>query len=350
MLASCILHFTFCILHSFLLTAAYPGTQPLGLTRHLVTASPLVGERRFGYDDRMEPDLAYPPAPGGAVPFSAARLAVWLPAAIVLGGLAGGAAAVCQTYFSPAILFPLLVGFVLGGMLVGLMRLTQTAHRKTVYLGTLLALAAAVFGEHYGSYQWEMMRVRRAAEKALGEKNAAFLRSLPPDAGTPLQPVGFWDFLRHKARDGRPVMGESRLHGRLAWLSWALDGLLMLAAAAFLVVPATRQPYCGQCRTWYHTIRAGRVNMTDAHRLAESAAMEAAPDRCRRVHYRLTTCDAGCGLTGFELWWYEAKRVDRGPRSLQVWLDHDRRNQVTTVLDELAAQRRKRRSPRGLNP
>ena len=119
--------------------------------------------------------------------------------------------------------------------------------------------------------------------------------------------------------------------GWAAWLSWAIDGLLVAAAALAMVVPATRLPYCNGCGTWYRTIRAGRTPQAVAQRLAPVAA---APldIPAKGVRYRLSCCQGGCGPTRLELFWETVGRSD--PASLDVWLDAWQRNAATQALDE----------------
>ena len=87
-------------------------------------------------------------------------------------------------------------------------------------------------------------------------------------------PADLADYLRQEAARGRPVMRQWKLRGGAAWLSWAIDGLLTLFAAVAMVVPATRLPYCNACRSWYRTIRGGRVPQATAQWMAAAAGIE----------------------------------------------------------------------------
>ena len=126
-------------------------------------------------------------------------------------------------------------------------------------------------------------------------------------------PESFADYLRRQADRGRPLTATWSLTGWQAWLSWAVDGLLVAAAALAMVIPATRLPYCNGCGTWYRTIRAGRTPQAAAERLADVAAATLdAP--AKWVRYRLSCCQGGCGPTRLELFWETADRSD--PASL----------------------------------
>ena len=73
--------------------------------------------------------------PTGGGPFNWPRLAIWLPGVLILGALAARVAVDAQFYFAPLVIFPLLVGVGLGGLLIGLMRIGQIGNRPTIILG-----------------------------------------------------------------------------------------------------------------------------------------------------------------------------------------------------------------------
>jgi hypothetical protein len=192
-------------------------------------------------------------------------------------------------------------------------------------LGTLLAVAVAVLGQHYLGYR----RMEAVSRQQIEAMQPIGPPSLVRELVAP--PAGFADYLRRQAATGRPLGYGCVLTGWAAWLSWAIDGLLVLAAALAMVVPATRQPYCNACRSWYRTVRAGRVCLAVAARLAEagSARIEAP---VKRVRYRLSCCQGGCGPTRLELFWEGPD--SRGHSSIDAWLDVEHRNQAAQALDQ----------------
>ncbi len=251
---------------------------------------------------------------------------LWMPAAAGLGAVTAWLAVGAQFYFSPLLLFPILVGTGLGAVNVGLMRLAQMGNRPTVILGTLLSAAVAVVGPHYLDYRHALARSQHQMEAAIG-------KGAPPAVARVLvaPPESFADYLRRQADLGRPLTASWSLFGWKAWLSWAVDGLLVAAAAFAIVIPATRLPYCNSCGTWYRTIRAGRTPQAAAQRLAEVAAATLdAP--AKGVRYRLSCCQGGCGPTRLELFWETTDRGD--PASLEAWLDVPQRNLATQALDQ----------------
>ncbi len=121
--------------------------------------------------------------------------------------------------------------------------------------------------------------------------------------------------------------------GWVAWLSWAVDTLLVVAAAVAVTLPALRAPYCNRCGTWYRTIRNGKIGVSTGRRLAELLRVEEIGNP-RSFRYRLSACQGGCGPTRCELSWEEAG----GALNLvQIWLDATGRNQVAAILDGIGA-------------
>jgi hypothetical protein len=276
-------------------------------------------------------------APAGKALFSWSRLMVWLPACVIAGLLAGALTALAmeQTRFAPLVFFPLLVGVFLGLLLVSLMRFAQVAHRATIIAGTLLAVLAAVGMQHYRAY-WHAASLSQKN----GEQIAIAQQAFPDKAGRMAgaladRPTGFLDYMRREAVRGRPLFRDVVAKGGFAWLTWGIDGLLVLAASLAVVMPALGQPYCDRCETWYHTTRTGRLSAAAALRLAEAAGL-AATFSAKRIRYRFISCQSGCGPTGFELSW---KERHHGITSVQAWLDAGQRDGVSKVLDEILADR-----------
>lgn len=264
--------------------------------------------------------------PVGAARFAWRSFALWLPACLVLGIPVAWAAVVAQGYFAPFVIFPLVVGVGLGAMIVGLVRLCQVGNRPTVLLGTLLAVAVTVAGQHYVSYlmayrwPWQEITTQQHAGQNLSELAKVWIPS-------------FTEFMRCQAAHGRPPLTDHVAPAAVAgvtWALWAFDGLLVLAAVLAMVVPAMRLPFCNHCRSWHRVTRSGRIDAWMAGRLAELIDLRAVGP-LTSARYRLLNCIGGCGPTGFELSWQQS----RGSAfSVQAWLDAEHRDQITRVLDE----------------
>jgi hypothetical protein len=229
-------------------------------------------------------------------------------------------AVVAQRYYAPWILFPLLVGVVLGGLLVLAIRVLNTGHRPTVVSGTLAAVLLAVVGQHYISFWKE----RHAADEMPQLQMAQLLFPEKRPAGD------FLEFIVREAARGRPV-GGIVLRGPWTWASWLVDALLVLIPAMLLSVTAARLPYCNHCRSYFHTIRSRRIDSATAQHLAELADVpDLAAANIRASRCRLIACREGCGPTGLTLCWSDAAG---GLSSGYIWLDAAERNRVLEALD-----------------
>lgn len=274
--------------------------------------------------DRNEP-LASEKGPPAAR-FRVWALPIWLPACVLVGAAVAWLAAWAGQHRAPLVLFPLLVGGVLGATLVGLMRLVQVGHRPTVLLGTLLAAAVAVAGQHYAAYGQARASLEkdvatfRLAKKAFGNQVLGHM---------PAAPEGIGDYLREEAARGRPLWGDRVARGAAAWATWAADGLLLAAAALAVVVPAGRQPYCDRCHSWFRTTRRGKLDAQAAAGVAAAAGIDADAGLVS-ARYRLVTCSAGCNVVGFVLSW---QQNDGQWTSATRWLDAEGRIEVVRRLD-----------------
>lgn len=257
--------------------------------------------------------------PSGGGPFDWRRAAVWLPCGLLLGVLAAWAAVDAQMYFAPLFIFPLLVGIGLGAFLVLLMRAGQVGHRPTIVLGTLLAALAATFGQHYFGYLLADSRSHSSNETIERAKAALHL-----------QPSSFREFMEQQAARGRPVLNLFVARDGGAWTLWTIEGMLTLAGALGVVIPAMRLPYCSRCRSWYRATRAARFSAAVVPRIAKAIEVEVA-EKIKSGRCRLLNCSSGCGPTGCVLSWED---LDGNTFFAQVWLDTSARNAVVRIFDE----------------
>jgi hypothetical protein len=153
----------------------------------------------------------------------------WLWVAMLLAAaiaLAPPAVAV-QRVFARAVLYPLLLGAALAAVGWGLGHLARPRSRPFRLLGAALAAVVLVVGQHYVCY-----RMRLAQQPDIPAQ-AQFWPEYQ-------QPASLWDYLQKEAHRGRPLVGTLVLRGPLAWLSWGIDALLLLASAVGLLAWWTR--------------------------------------------------------------------------------------------------------------
>jgi hypothetical protein len=203
---------------------------------------------------------------------------------------------------------------VLGVICAAALRICRLAHRPTAIAGALLAACLLVLTQHYASY--------RLARNAMDQqKNMSLAQAAFPDLD-----LNFSRYLSTEAAKGRPIAGFVA-HGAQAWISWGIDGLLVIVATLTVVWLALRQPYCQVCHGWYSTVRTGPVSEALA---ASLKAMGLAPpaEHALPWQYRLHHCPGGCGPAQFELSWEGA-----APGRCSWWLDVERRNAVVACLD-----------------
>ncbi len=265
--------------------------------------------------------------PNGGGKFSLRRLAVWLPGVIVLGALVAWGGVNAQFYFAPLIIFPLLVGVVLGGLLIGLIRTGQIGHRPTIIIGTILGVLVAAVGEHYCCYI-SACNTELKQSPLIEKARQAFPEDVAQRVQTP--PAGFLEYMRRQAQRGRPLLLDYSARGWIAWLSWIIDGFLILAGTLAVVIPAMFLPFCGRCQTWYRAIRSVHITAGASKQIGRIAGVEAV-EHLKSGRCRLICCHSGCGPTGCELYWEDTAGDTYFAR---VWLDADRRNQVMQALDQ----------------
>ena len=252
------------------------------------------------------------------------RLLAWAPLSAVLGLLIAWATVVAEGYFAPFLLFPLVVGVILGGTILLAMRVCQVGHRPTIWLGALVAASVAIAGQHYFFFQKAQGLLARDPEKL------AKLQLVAPEQ---IPPARFCEYLKWSAARGRPI-GPYTARGGLAWLAWSIDALLILVPAVVLVGATARLPYCNRCGRWFQTVRSGRLDSGTAAILAKLVGTELGPEH-RRARYRMLACQGGCGPTGFVLAWDDpAGRLSSGI----VWLDAAGRHRVVEILDTSSPQ------------
>jgi hypothetical protein len=276
----------------------------------------------------QQPQTSQVGRPSGGGPFRFVDLPWWLPACALAGMAVAYVSSVAGSYHTPLIVFPLVVGAGLGAVLVTMLRIGQVGNRPTLIVGLLLAVAVVVPSQHYLSYRTARRTMLDKQQEKIDRAREIF--SDMPGTTISSVPETFAEFIQLAASEGRPLLGKVVARGPFAWLSWSVDGLLILAAAGGILILAMRQPYCRKCRSWYRTIRNGRVDGETALRLAECSGVNI-PSRPISARYRMLNCNGGCGRTEFELSWEDSSKEEIAPA---VWIDGQCRNSLMRILDD----------------
>ena len=154
---------------------------------------------------------------------------LWLWGGVAIGLAAGWIATVVAVRFAPLVVFPLAVGAVLGVVLIGAAQLLQNDRRQTILAAATMAALVAVGAQHYFSY----LEANREMEESQTIKDA---KAAFADIMADRRPTGFFDYLRQQAAIGRRMPLGYVARGPMAWLSWAVDGLLVVAGTMAVVV------------------------------------------------------------------------------------------------------------------
>lgn len=254
--------------------------------------------------------MTIPTSPSKAL--CTARLFGWFLGSLLLAAGLGWLASEVSGAWSPLVLFSLLLGGVLGGMLVVLMRNVQVHHAGVVYPLAILAVALVVVSQHWFAYR---EAVRAVDEDIRLLQKARFQLPNQFQGQIPTLPTDLLTFLCEEA--GRPrtistfFFGEIKLQGTKTWAFWGIDALLVLLPTLLLLVNGRRaRAWCPTCRSWYHVIRKGRLDIATAEALLASLkragpiqpeneqpdSAKAAEDKNKRfATYLISDCDGRCG-------------------------------------------------------
>lgn len=156
----------------------------------------------------------------------------WIFCGLVVGILAGWIAALAAVRFSPFVVFPLLVGAAIGVVLIGLGQILHSEKPRLILAAALAASLTAICTQHYFFYREDVTQKNLEAMTFVNAKDASAEAQLAlSEIMQDRLPRGPFDYLGRQAAAGRPLPLGMTARGAMAWLSWALDGLLLAAAA-----------------------------------------------------------------------------------------------------------------------
>jgi hypothetical protein len=220
-------------------------------------------------------------------------------------------------YFAPLVVFPTALGLVLGGVIILVLRVTDTAHRASVLAGTLLAGAILALGQYYVSYL-----SARAVEPSATAALAA--HAFPELQDRLTRNASFVEFMRDSADHGMTLAGAT-LKPRGVWLFWIANALVTISAATIVTAIALRQSYCDHCGSWYRVTRRGRMDAEVAAAVCDSLGCANPPSEA--AQYEIRTCRGGCEPAGCTLLWKGAP----GRREF-AWLDRSALARVNSLI------------------
>ena len=142
---------------------------------------------------------------------------------VAVGAAAAWCASRVESSFSPLLLFPIIVGCVVGLSVARIASWLEMHGRRLVLWCAVVAGLTAAVGQHYATYQ----QYRREYMQTPRDPKWQLVEALRPELGVP----SFAGYLRAQATVGRAWIG-GRWQGSWAWTSWAIDAALLVTAAA----------------------------------------------------------------------------------------------------------------------
>ena len=253
---------------------------------------------------------------------------LWLAVILPVGAIFGWVSYEASQFWAPIVLFPILTGLFFGITAVGLIRSIGLGNRAMIGLGIFLGSLILVGVSHESAL--------RATCKKTDQENSLLQKARAQSNNSQFgqmidRPKNLFDFLQKRAESGRKIKtirGTRNLRYFWAWASWALDGLLILMMAALIVGRSTRHPYCPECKSWYRTMRAGKVDESTVEKLngllGGEPTNESGPGR-----YQISTCRGGCQRAR---WRFAGKN---GTGQIETrWLGREELEAVNRILDE----------------
>ena len=162
------------------------------------------------------------------------NMALLILVAAAVGIAAGWIATLVAARFAPFIIFPLAVGATIGLLLIGARTVAvsaakkDTTHKTPILATAILASLIAVAAQHYFNYIESQREI--AKSQTVADAKRAFA-----DVMQERLPSGLLEYLQAQAAIGRRMPLGYVAQGPMAWLTWALDGLLVVAGAVGVV-------------------------------------------------------------------------------------------------------------------
>jgi hypothetical protein len=270
-----------------------------------------------------------------------ARLLGWIVAGLASAVGLGWLATQVATTWSPLILFPLLLGVMLGVLLVVFMRMSQVHNGWLVYTVAILAVVLTILTQHWFLY----LEAKQDMDQNL-DMVRQMARQFPDEfhGNLPQPPANFWEYLQHDARQPRTIVvwnKEATFQGTRTWLLWGLNLAITLLTALLILHQGRNRPWCATCRSWYRTTRRGHLDRATTERLlaalqkfdSEESETDSTPTKTktpandRYASFLICDCDGRCGRTELRILQIANSEVTN------YYLPPDQRREIEAILD-----------------
>jgi hypothetical protein len=274
------------------------------------------------------------PAVRPRVPLRWGRLVAFVGSGLVAAAAVAGVATLMGMFWAPSLLFPLIVGALLGLALGTLVRFFDFAHRPAVVVVATLLTMGLMVGQHYAHYvRWKNQQAEQRAAWANNPQMLEAAMAFPELATTD---KGFGQFLQRTARQGRPWCGMVLKDGSV-WASWIADGILTLAAALAILRGVFQGEWCPRCESFYRLARRKIVGIEVAVKIATLCGIT--PMESQRAACIFHACAEGCVPSSLKIYWLDRQRIDT------AWLDEPTRRQVDQWLSEADGETTEQAAP-----
>jgi hypothetical protein len=224
--------------------------------------------------------------------------------------------------WAPWLVFPLLVGGLVGVIGLKAAMHLNVGHRATIYGVTGLAACAVAIWLHYFQYLY--------ASDPKSSSELEMFRNAFPEMGYSGRPTHFLEFLNRMARAGRPLPFGMIARDGWAWASWGLDALLIIGGAMGVIRFGTHPPFCAKCQSYFRITRRESLREEQVARLSEMFSWGLSPGDI--AEYEHFTCKGQCheDLAQF----FIRPKLGRGMIRRELWFDRAERALVFQVLDQ----------------
>src|SRR5262249_53278076 len=210
--------------------------------------------------------IPYRPDRGFTPANSALLLGVFLVAGTVLGIIA--------FYVSKMIwlvmIFPVLIGAILGGIGIWVVRRHKIRHPALAGVAGFLGGFSAMLAMHYAEYLYFRSQVRPviAPFLQLPEDVREALRAAGPRAQPFKMYESFFGFMDGAAEQGVEIKStrgggkETNLGYVGSWIYWGLEVLIIAGISFAMVRSKASEPFCTDCGTWKNRVQVAALGVT----------------------------------------------------------------------------------------